>query len=52
MAFHEMRLIITKVLWNFDLSFMKESENWSEQNVYPLWERGPLMVKLTPLKAS
>ena len=28
------------------------NENWGEQNVYTLWEKGPLMVKLTPVKVS
>ena len=55
MAFHEMRHIITGVLWNFNLSLMKESlmkesQNWSEQNAYTLLGKGPLMVKLTPVK--
>lgn len=51
MTFHKMCLI-TKLLRNFNLSLMKESENWSEQNVYTLWEKGPIMVKLTPVKVS
>lgn len=52
MAFHEMRYIITGVLWNFDLSLIKESQDWSEQNAYTLSGKGPLMVKLTPVKVS
>ena len=50
MAFHEMRHIITGVLWNFGLSLMKESQDWSEQNAYTPPGKGPLMVKLTPVK--
>lgn len=42
----EMRLILTKVLWYFDLEPQPESLHWSEQRSYSLWSRPPLMVKL------
>jgi cytochrome P450 len=50
MAYHEMRLIITKVLWNFDLELCKESEDWMDQQVFTVWQKGPLVVeaKLAP----
>jgi hypothetical protein len=44
-----MRLILARVLWNFDLELMKESWNWNDQKIYALWEKGPMMVKLTPV---
>jgi cytochrome P450 len=48
MAYHEMRLIITKVLYNFDLELCPESEGWMEnQRVFTLWQKTPLMVKVT-----
>lgn len=43
-----MRQILAKVLWNFDLELAPESDQWSKQRLYTLWEKGPLMVKLTP----
>lgn len=46
-----MRLILVKMLINFDLSLCKESENWVNQNVYILWEKPDLMVQMTPVKA-
>jgi hypothetical protein len=46
MAYHEMRLIITRVLWNFDLKLRKESENWADQRVFSIWHKGPLMVEV------
>lgn len=52
MAFHEMRHIITGVLWNFGLSLMKESQDWSEQNACTPPGKGPLMVKLTPTEVQ
>jgi len=50
MAYHEIRLILANVLWHFDLSLCKESDNWADQLVFTLWQKGPLMVKLTPVK--
>jgi hypothetical protein len=46
MAYHEMRLIITRVLWNFDLKLCKESANWADQLVFSIWQKGPLMVEV------
>jgi hypothetical protein len=47
MAMHEMRLILTKIVWNFDFELLPASKNWAEsQRVYTLWEKKPLMVKI------
>ncbi|KAF2263753.1 cytochrome P450 [Lojkania enalia] len=46
MAYHEMRLITTKVLYNFDLELCPESNDWINQEVYTLWQKKPLMLKL------
>ncbi|KAL5048440.1 hypothetical protein BDW71DRAFT_177694 [Aspergillus fruticulosus] len=46
LAFAEMRLILARVLWNFDLELCKESVNWSKQKSYVLWEKGALMCRL------
>ena len=46
MAYHEMRLIIAKVLYSFDIELCPESEDWDEQKTYILWEKKPLICKL------
>ena len=51
MAYHEMRLILTKVLYNFDLELCPESEEWVDQKVFTLWEKHPLMVKLRDVRS-
>ncbi|KAF3009994.1 hypothetical protein E8E13_011362 [Curvularia kusanoi] len=51
MAYHEMRLILTKLLYNFDLELCPESENWANQKTFSLWEKHPLMVKLKDVRA-
>lgn len=45
LAWHEMRLILAKFLYHFDL----ESEvgpSWLDQNVFVIWDRKPLMCRL------
>ncbi|KAK8108991.1 cytochrome P450 [Apiospora sp. TS-2023a] len=49
MAYHEIRLLAAKVLFNFNLELCEESRNWMEQKVFVLWEKNPLMCKLTAL---
>ncbi|KAE8153594.1 cytochrome P450 [Aspergillus avenaceus] len=47
LAFAEMRVILARVLWNFDLKLCEQSRNWSDQKTYALWEKPPLMCKLS-----
>jgi hypothetical protein len=42
----EMRLILAKLLYTFDLELQPESIAWSDQEMYNLWHRRELMVKL------
>ena len=47
LAYHEMRLILAKVLWNFDLKLGSQSEGWAEnQRTFALWEKPPLMAEI------
>ncbi len=42
-----MRLILTRVLWRFDLELVNDQEDWvSSQRIFSLWEKKPLMVRL------
>lgn len=50
LAYHEMRLIFAKLLWNFDIELCPESDNWTDQRIFILWEKHPLMVKFKPRK--
>ncbi|KND86506.1 Isotrichodermin C-15 hydroxylase [Tolypocladium ophioglossoides CBS 100239] len=46
LAYHEMRLILAKVLWHFDLKLKPGYENWGvNQRTYQLWEKPELMVQ-------
>ncbi|KAH8883169.1 cytochrome P450 [Thozetella sp. PMI_491] len=52
LAYHEIRLILSRVLWNFDLELCPQSENWADQKVFILWQKHPLMVKMKPAKGN
>lgn len=46
LAYSELRIILAKVLYNFDLSLVPESVGWDKQKVFLLWEKRKLMVRL------
>ncbi|KAG9668571.1 benzoate 4-monooxygenase cytochrome P450, partial [Aureobasidium melanogenum] len=50
LAYHEMRLLLTMTLLNFDISLEEESKNWANQKVFIFWDKKPLMVKLKAVR--
>ncbi|KAH9900466.1 cytochrome P450 monooxygenase-like protein [Xylariomycetidae sp. FL2044] len=46
-AWHEMRLLLSNVLMDFDLELCTESMDWLDQKVYILWQKKPLMCRAT-----
>jgi cytochrome P450 len=46
MAYHEIRIIMSKVLWHFDIQLCPESEGWDQQQIFINWMKGPLYVQL------
>ncbi|KAF2134578.1 cytochrome P450 monooxygenase-like protein [Dothidotthia symphoricarpi CBS 119687] len=51
LAYAEMRLILTKVLFNFDLELLDKETDWMKgQKVFSLWEKPELMVRLHPVQ--
>lgn len=50
LAYLEMRLILARLLFNFDLEPLPESKHWNRQKIFVFWEKGPLMVKLKPVQ--
>ncbi|RYP03582.1 hypothetical protein DL764_005043 [Monosporascus ibericus] len=48
LAMAEMRLILARMVWNFDLELCDESRGWKgSQLVFNVWEKKPLIVKVT-----
>ncbi|KAI1335368.1 cytochrome P450 [Xylariaceae sp. FL0016] len=50
LAWLELRLLLTKTLWHYDLELCPESERWTDQKSYLTWEKGPLMVKVAAVR--
>nr|QSG30339.1 CYP65EZ1 [Hormonema carpetanum] len=53
LAYHEMRLIIAYLFVTFDLNWdnKADADDWLDQKLYILWDKKPLMCKLTPVAA-
>ena len=47
LAYAEMRTILARMLWNFDMELCEVSKDWNKQRIFLLWEKPALMVKLT-----
>jgi hypothetical protein len=47
----EMKLILARIIFNFDLELIDQKSDWFEQKVYTLWRKNPLMVKVKDLKS-
>ncbi len=50
LAWAEMKMVLAKVLWNFDLELSEKmmGGDWSDQKVYLLNELTPMYVKMMP----
>jgi len=48
LAHAETRLILTKVLFAYDLELVDKERDWMDQKVFALWDKGPMMVKVKP----
>lgn len=46
LAFSEMRQILARVLWRFDLELVDPSLAWEKQKSYTLWAKGPLNCRV------
>lgn len=50
MAWQEIRLILAKVFYSFDVTLSPESETWTkDQKVYMTWDKPPLHCHFTPV---
>jgi cytochrome P450 len=46
MAMHEMRLLLARLYWRFDLRLAAPGEKWNEQRAFVLWEKRPLLCRV------
>ena len=42
-----MATILAKMIYHFDMQLVDPAHDWRKQKVYIVWEKKPLMVKLT-----
>ena len=47
-----MRLILAKVVYNFDMQLANSGKDWLDQQIFVLWDKHPLPVYLTPVERS
>ncbi|KAK4187692.1 cytochrome P450 monooxygenase [Podospora australis] len=53
LAYVEMRLILARLIWNFDLSLAdKTSENWDNCIGFGLWVKPELNIRLSPVNKA
>ncbi|KAF4976231.1 hypothetical protein FZEAL_7069 [Fusarium zealandicum] len=49
LAYSEMRMILSRLVWKFDITLDEDSRGWQDEaEVYILWQKGPLNVYLKP----
>ncbi|KAL0937245.1 trichothecene c-15 hydroxylase [Colletotrichum truncatum] len=49
LAYTEMRVILARIIWNFEMKLADDSRNWTEsQKAWVVWEKPALNVYLTP----
>jgi cytochrome P450 len=46
LAWAEMRTILSRLVWNFDMELVDPSKVWENQKTFVLWDKPSLMVKL------
>lgn len=51
LAYVEMKLIIARLLWHFNVESATEG-NWLDQKVFMVWEKTPLWMKLHPVRKT
>ncbi|CAG9988813.1 unnamed protein product [Clonostachys byssicola] len=53
LAYVEMKVILCRMIWNFDMTLAPECNQWMEsQKIYNLWEKGPLMLRLKSIVST
>jgi cytochrome P450 len=46
LAYHEVRAILARIIFSFDMELCPETGNWEDQKTYVVWEKRELMVQL------
>jgi len=46
LAYTEMRILLARLLFNFDIEATPQIEGWMDQRIWFLWDKKPLLIKL------
>jgi cytochrome P450 len=46
LAYAEMKLILARLVFEFDFELLDSKDDWADQRVFTLWEKRPLMLKI------
>jgi hypothetical protein len=46
-----MRLVLARLVFNFDMRLADPDQDWMKQKVYVIWDKPPLNVYLTPVSS-
>lgn len=52
LAMAEMRVLVARLVWGFDMELVEESKGWGipgRQRIFLVYEKPPLMVRLKPV---
>ncbi|KAF7941446.1 hypothetical protein BELL_0061g00170 [Botrytis elliptica] len=54
LAWMEMRLILSRLIWNFDIQVPsgEKLQRWTDQKIFWTWDKAPLNVRLIPARHS
>lgn len=50
LAYAELKLILARILYNFDMELVDPDEDWMDQKAFFIWTKPPLNVYLTPVR--
>ena len=50
LAYNQMRVILARLLWNFDIDLCNDSRGWDQQRTFTLWEKNALMCRLRDIR--
>ncbi|KAF5875949.1 putative toxin biosynthesis cytochrome p450 protein [Botrytis fragariae] len=50
LAYAEMRLILTRLVLDFDFAIQEGSQYWIRQKLFTFWEKPPLLIKISRAK--
>lgn len=51
LAYAEMRLVLARMVFEFDMELSERSKNWLKENeAYTIWKKSDLYLRLTPVK--